>query len=755
MTTVTIKSGRDTTETQLTGKITYLYYSSDSFSAGIIRADHGPVWDRECKFAIRANVRLNEDVILTGKWGSHPKYGEQFQAESLSYPMPEISDSTGLAEYLADNPAFANIGPAKAKLIADYFGSDFDKAIREEPELVARIGKLSDATVNTLQEQWILRADLNSISTWLAGYGLTHNQIRRIAEKYGNRAKQVLTDNPYILCDEIDGFGFTRTDEIAMKLGIPKDHAGRIRTCLCYEVRTDSEAGGHTYIPKSELVRRATGKLACDTLDQDAEVRRLLDRICADGAPLVCVGENVALSFLYEREMEIAEILLRAGKEKVNLCSFENLPNLSELQNMAVRMALTSRLSVLTGGAGTGKSSCISSIYRTCKMANLNIALAAPTGKAAKLLASRTGDASACTLHRLLAYNPGQGGFTFNSANKLPHDIVIIDEVSMCDISILHALLTAINWDRTTVLFVGDHNQLPPIGTGNVLRDILDHRLVPITILDKCFRQAGVLRYNCNSILTGVLPRSSTAIPGTNSRREWHVQDSFEDPERLLDAIRYLYITYLEKWGYEPLTDCQIITPQNKGPLGVNRLNLELQKLWQELRYGRSLPSITPSDYDKRAPQFYPGDKVMQIKNDYQLDIMNGTIGYVDAVRTEKSENGKQTVYSICFEDSASAKDNALGEPVEITAGSDQARNVVLAYACTIHKVQGSEYPCVISIIHKAHTYTLSRNLIYTAATRARETAIIIGDRLGMRRGLANTTVANRRTWLSLSSQGA
>lgn len=751
-----LKTRDRTHETEITGKIIHIYYSSESFSAGVLAAQDGPLLDRDCRFCIKSPVQLGDEITLHGKWTYNTKFNcQQFDAQSLSYPMPDLT-AEGLADYLSNNPAFVGIGPAKARLIAERFGADFDSAIRNAPELVAQAGKLSPDSIKTLREEWIARADFNAISTWLAAYGLTHNQIRRISERYGNRAQQVLGSNPYVLCDELDGFGFARTDEIALKMGIEKSHPGRIRACLLELVKNESDEGGHTYIERRELVRKAITKLAFDSLDADSLVREQMGHLCSDlddGTPSLLISVThqglplIAVRRLYELEMDIHRWLsqdtarLAVAAENVDTMIDHSAQMASVAQREGIRSALTNRISVISGGAGTGKSFTVAAIYRIFERLGLSVGMCAPTGKAAKRMSSLADGADACTIHRLLAYCPLDGGFSFNANNKLPHDLVIVDEVSMCDIRLLWHLFSAIDWDRTQVLLVGDHNQLPPIGAGNVLRDVLEHKLVPMCILSECFRNAGNLKLNCNALLHGKLAKSTDLLP-QSTNREWHLIDDREDPELVVEAVRCLMQTYFQEWGFDPVQDCQIITPYNKGKLGVNRLNLELQRIWQRAKYGIELPAVTAETWDKR-PGLLLGDKVMQIKNDYRADVMNGTQGVVVDVR----EGGKSTVYVIQFDDHPCL--------VEVKSGSKELQNIVLAYACTVHKVQGSEYPCVVSIIHKTHTYMLSRNLIYTAATRARKTAILIGDRLGMRRAIQNTASVERRTWLNLLGQGA
>lgn len=752
-------------ENEITGKVSHLYHASERFSAGVIQATDGPIIERDCRFSVPAMLRIDETVTLSGAWIKDNKYGMQFKATSVNYPMPDATVD-GLANYLADNPAFHGIGPTKARLIADAFGDGFDNIIRTDPETVARLGKLTQPQVEALQHEWTSRADVNAISSWLAGFGLTHSQIKKIAERYGNQAKPILEANPYILCDEVAGFGFGRTDEIALKMNVPKDHPGRIRACLQYLVQNEADEGGHTWMLRKDLVREATAKLAFDTLDAERLIRKQLAELCEGGeSTLVSVEDDktgivrIALRALYHLEMAIGQWLREAASLSTPFWLFADdvLADMiaqaasstgatpSGSQRAAVEMVLRNRISVISGGAGTGKSYTIALIYRLYSDAEWQVGLCAPTGKAARRMSQLAAGATASTIHRLLGYNPAENNWKYNDTKKLPYDLVIVDEASMCDVALLWRLMSAIDFTRTQLLFVGDHNQLPPVGVGNVLRDVLAHRLAPQALLTQCFRNAGMLKQNCNLLLEGKLAKTTPVLPAGG--REWFLIDSLEDADALIAQLRNLVAVHLPRWGYHPLQDCIILTPYNKGKLGVNRLNRELQRLWQRQTYNVDLPTVTEGDWDKK-PRMLVGDKIMQVKNDYKLGaeggVMNGTMGVVTSITTTTRESAKRS-YVIQFEDQAA--------PVEIEMGSERENNVALAYAVTTHKSQGSEWPCAIAIVHRAHTYMLDRCLVYTAATRARRTTILLGDKLGFRRAVRTVRSMERRTWLSLTGK--
>lgn len=770
-------------EREITGKVSRLYHSSERFSAGILQADDGPIMDRDCRFSVPALLQIDEQVTLTGAWVNDNKYGWQFKATAVQYPMPEATVD-GLASYLSNNPAFHGIGPTKARLIADAFGESFDEVLRRDPESVAKLGKLTQVQVETLQREWTARADLNAISSWLAGFGLTHGQIKKIATRYGNKAKSVLENNPYILYTNISGFGFGRTDEIALKMGIPKNHPGRIQACLCHLVQSEANEGGHTWILRKDLIKAAVAKLALDDLNSERLVRSELKGLCENNKMLIGVenadtGEvRIALRALHKMETDIREWLLtaRSFATSYNCLSDVAIGNLidqaasykaaklpSSSQRAAVEMVMKNQISVITGSAGTGKSLTIALIKKLYEESGRKVLMCAPTGKAAKRISEHCDGAYASTIHKLLGYNPAgyyekdessdnewthdpTNNWKFNVDNQLPADLVIVDEVSMADVALLWRLMSAIDFSRTQLLLVGDHEQLPPIGPGNVLRDILTCKLAPVALLTVCFRSSGDLKANCNALLSGHLTRTTSARL-ENGRREWWMVDSMEDPDLLISQLCNLFSSRLPQWGFHPLNGCIIISPYNKGKLGVIRLNREMQRLWQKHQYGVELPAVTEAEWDKR-PRMLAGDKIIQTKNDYKLGpdgTMNGTIGVITAITSNGSRNSSKR-YIIQFEDQK--------EPVEVEIGSEQESNLSLAYAITIHKAQGSEWECVIAVIHRAHTFMLTRNLIYTAATRARKTTILIGDKLGLRRAVRTVKSMNRRTWLSLGKEG-
>jgi exodeoxyribonuclease V alpha subunit len=378
----------------------------------------------------------------------------------------------------------------------------------------------------------------------------------------------------------------------------------------------------------------------------------------------------------------------------------------------------------MTGGAGSGKTYAVSTIASIAERLELKIVLAAPTGKAAKRLEEVVGH-EASTIHRLLGFNGNT--YSRDALNPIEADILVVDEVSMVDIALAWRLFQAVDRTRTAVVLVGDHNQLPPVGPGNLLRDLVRSMAIPTTVLTRIIRQAGVLKENSTAILTGEVRPTSDSFVG--ARRPWYVIDKFTDREDVRRMLLLLFEEVLqERLGYDLIREVQVLTPTHKGPLGTVELNIELQRLLQQKLFGVDVPTVEAG----HSARPYPGDKVIQTKNDYELGVMNGAMGVV----VDATPDGS---LSIDFD----------GRRVEIKSGSDALGNIQLAYATSIHKVQGSEFPCAVVIAHKSHSFMHHRNLLYTAVTRATDSVILLGDRWGIDNCAAKRQVDRRNTFLS------
>ena len=707
------------------GVVETVFYSGPAFSAGRLRTAAGAA----VKFAGKVFIRENDAVRLEGHWVDHPKYGRQFEAEFMGHDLE--MDPDGLANFLANHPDVKGIGPVKARQIADEFGRGFDAAIRTRPEAVAAAAKVPVETALELQRIWIANSDFNTAMAYLSAFGLTHHQVTTLVGKFGSQVVPILESDPYVLMREISGFGFKRVDKIARKMGTPKDLPSRIRAGLHYSVLAALD-DGDCWVEFEDLLDRANTLLVMDTLDSREVIERHLEALIAEGRLVSQPFERLVVADpeIHRMETELAEVLKTASQRSPHaVAEVDQLLNaeggeLNPEQRDAVRNALNFSISLMTGGAGSGKTYAVSTIASIAERLELKVVLAAPTGKAAKRLEEVVGH-EASTIHRLLGFN----GHTYSrdSLNPIEADILVVDEVSMVDIALASRLFQAVDRARTAVVLVGDHNQLPPVGPGNLLRDLVRSVAIPTTVLTRIIRQAGALKENSTAILTGdVRPTSEVQ---TGARRPWYVIDKFVDRDDVRRMLLLLFEEVLrERLGYDLIRDVQVLTPTHKGPLGTVELNIELQRLLQQKLFG---VEVSPVEAGHRARP-YPGDKVIQMKNDYELGVMNGAMGIVVNAGTDGS-------LVIEFD----------GRAVEIEAGSDALGNVQLAYATSIHKVQGSEFPCAVVIAHKSHSFMHHRNLLYTAVTRAKESVVILGDRWGIDNCAAKRQVDRRNTFLS------
>ena len=819
-------------EKHITGTVVRYFFKSATFAAGKLRrafvgggskpaaADDFSDLDGSnmVTFAGPVFADLDTQIILHGAWGEDPKYGQQFKVSN--FEIDQSLDEHGLARYLANNPAMRGIGPVRARAIARTFGATFTDTLREHPEQIADAAGMPLENVLAMRAEWDRTALTNTTATKLAAYELTHHQIEALIEAFGNGAATILEQNPYLMLGHVDGMGFARVDEIARKAHVAKTHPGRIEAGIVYTVEhaASLQGDGSTWVEWRDLVARATAMLTLDEMNARELVDSTLTRIVRESEDprttarqrrLVCVPIDnrllVAVPWLYEAEMAVAE-KLRAGKQRnphadvlpevdATHCATTGM---STGQIAALTLAHDHSISLITGGAGTGKTWTVRRIVEMYEAARLHVALCAPTGKAAKRIEQLVGR-EAKTMHRLLGYQGGGDRGEQNDAGTGPRsawpnitldfDVVIVDETSMVSTNLAWRLLKAVDLHRTAVVFVGDHNQLPPVEAGNPLRDIIERRAVPTTILDVVHRQAGVLKANSTAIIDGRVEKSAPveserpqsegqpAVPITPPRSPWILAERNGTPEELAAYVVWLLENHItERLGFDLLRDVQLLTPTHKGPLGDTALNITLQRVLQKKLWSFTVPPPRGT----RAFDFHAHDRVIHVKNNYNLGVMNGEVGTV--VRTDEY-TGEVTVDYPDLKGgggsgagaSASADyavyTNKLCPECEGKGfirdrdahGFDEGRRecfkcggvprgplnqLQLAYALTIHKYQGSEIACALIICSKAHAFQHHRNLLYTAVTRARETAIIVGDPWGIRNCATKTKLDERNTWL-------
>jgi exodeoxyribonuclease V alpha subunit len=722
---------------EITGPIAKLFYSRGSFSAGIIiprRASGDDRFPPKVTFAGPVEVDEKSIVTLVGDWSTHPKYGKQFRVAFRVYDI-DISPA-GLAKYIANNPQIKHIGDARARKIAQTYGKHFEAALRDNPDEVAHVAGVNRQTIDQLAHIWFSDQKTNAARTWLAAQGLTHNQICKLIAAFGTRAKVVLTANPYLIIGQVPGLGFARVDKIARALGIPKNHPERIKQGVLHVLKDMAENGGHTWAYDQQIIDSATALLVMDDINSRDLIEQAIYKMCGTGE-LATVGSNPlgsALTEYYWAEHKVSAIITGYNAEVPDQYDDHTLffeERLSPEQKHAVLVAMINKASVITGGAGTGKSTAILEIVQQAESRGDSIALCAPTGKAAKRIEEAIRHKRpAKTIHRLLGFNGEE--FYHHRGNPIDADLVVCDEFSMVDVELAARLFDAIHPDSSVVI-VGDHNQLPPVGPGSVLRDLIASDHVPKTILTTCHRQAGNLKAHCAEILEGKVHPTDAA----DMQNAWIVWDQLKEAEDIAALVERIATEYAprivgdvvldKEWSTNAVfpRDFQILTPTHKGPLGRVALNRMMQRVVQRNVYGVDVGEF-PKDY-------YVGDKVIQTKNNYDRNIMNGSAGEVIQVDATGS-------VTIDFD----------GVDVTVEPFTEEYQQITLAYALTIHKSQGSEYPVVLTVCHKSHTFQHHRNLLYTAVTRARNVSIIVGDKWGIRQCAKKIELDKRRTLLPM-----
>jgi len=714
---------------EITGTIVDVRFTSPTFSAGVLKSEQQGNID----FRGRFPASRGDEVTLVGSWSKY-KGRPQFEAKNVLRNL-NFSEE-GLARYLANNSAFVGLGPVKARRIAEKFDKDFGTVIVENPEAVAKAGPISIEAARNIRAEWVRNQAINASATELSAFGLTHHQVQTLIDKYGDDAVSIIKSNPYKM--DIAGYRFKGIDAIARKIGIAKDFPPRVRAGIidCVDTALDK---GHCWIEETNLIEQANKLLVMDALNSRDIIEHELDALIKEGK-LACDSHDgrwlVARKSIHMMEREV-EGWLRSGDQD-NPHVFDLLgvwkkvrdgklcPELNSKQRKAVVVALTHQISTISGGGGSGKTFTIGKLTKLYEDLGFRVQLCALAGKAARRLEEVVG-VRASTIHRLLGFNGHE--WAKGPDDLIDANVIIVDESSMVDIPLAWRLLRSIDHEHTAVVFVGDHNQLPPVGPGDLLRDLIHTEIVPGVVLTDIVRQAGELRQNSIDVLSGKVAKTSdTTLP--SGRRPWYRIDNFTDAWDVRRLVCDLYESVLaDKLGYDLIDDVQLLTPKRKDPLGVEELNLELQRLIQKKLHGIDVPVLKP----RQRPHFLLHDKVIQRRNNYDLGIMNGSIGRVAQVLS----NGDLHVR---FENSE----------VTLKRSDGDLSDLQLAYCLTIHQTQGSEFPCAVVVIHKSHSFMHSQNLFYTGVSRAQETTIIVGDRWGIRNCAQKQANDNRNTFLGL-----
>jgi len=681
-----------------------------------------------------SSVPVGSTLSLTGTWIRDSRYGKQFKLQSYEIVKPNTLN--GIERYLGSG-LIKGIGPAFAARIVSRFGLKTLDILERDPGRLREVAGLGRTRADRIKKAWQEQKEIHRIMVFLQGHGISATYAVKIFKTYGRKALVVVKNNPYQLTEDIWGVGFRIADSIALSLGVPASDPRRARAGLLFAL--DESAGkGHCFMPKEKLVEQATYLLKLsgksdqlsdhEGLYSDHDLIEKQIKSLETDDKIIVEDENIALPPIFFAEKGAAAKLLelstgrprhdiRNVDQAVDWASSRLQLDLAPEQAEAIKMGLRHKVSVITGGPGTGKSTILKALLLILGQNGVVAKLAAPTGRAAKRLTEASGR-EAKTIHRLLEYDGTLRNFKRNRDNPLKADMIIIDESSMMDISLTNSLLKAIA-DNAALLLVGDIDQLPSVGPGNVLKDIIASDKIPVTRLQTVFRQepGSLISLNALRINRGDFLE---LLPDYEGEKDFYCifRDEAADIEK--EIISLCSKRLKKRYGFDPIRDIQVLTPMRKGIIGTENLNLRLQ----EALNGKGIAQ------DGRKGRMEVGDKVMQIRNNYDKEVFNGDLGIVSSIDSEEGSleinfEGRRVLYE--------AAD--LGE-------------IVLAYAITVHKSQGSEFSCVIIPLHTTHYPLLQRNLIYTAVTRGKNLVILVGSKKAINIAIRNARVVQRNTML-------
>ncbi|SPQ00117.1 Similar to exodeoxyribonuclease V alpha subunit [Candidatus Sulfobium mesophilum] len=672
-------------------------------------------------------VSLGEMLKLKGSWDVHPRYGEQFRVVSYEVVVP--ATAKGIERYLGSG-LIKGIGPVMAKRLVQKFGDKTLDVIENDADRLREAEGIGSKRIDMIRTAWADQKEVREVMLFLQGHEVSAAYAARIYKQYGRNSISVVKDNPYRLAEDIFGVGFLTADKIAMKLGVPKDSLKRAAAGILYVLNKLSDEG-HVCFPYEPLLDEC-GKILETERDIIIEAcRRAVEErkiIVEETGEAGDTGRTVYLAGLHAAETGVAEhirtVFTAPGKDRLfdkdrslEWVQKELNINLADGQKSAIRMAMEKKVLVITGGPGTGKTTLIRAILKIYRRSGRNVLMAAPTGRAAKRMSEATGF-EAKTIHRLLEFSPKQGDFRKNEEYPLETDLVVIDEASMVDTILMHSLLKAVPRDAVLVL-VGDVDQLPSVGAGNVLKDIIDSGYIPTVRLNEIFRQASqsLIIVNAHRINNGEFP---LLPPDREELRDFYFIQ-LEDPEEVCRMVLNMCKNRIpEKFGLNPVKDIQVLSPMHRGVAGASNLNIELQKFLNN----------SQDEFSRGGKTLKTGDKVMQIRNNYDKDVFNGDIGVITSIDKEEQEltvdyDGRRTAYDF-----------------------SELDEIVLAYAVSVHKSQGSEYPAVVLPLLTQHYMMLQRNLLYTAVTRGKKLVVIIGTKKALAMSIKNNKQQMRYTRL-------
>jgi len=714
--------------TELSGQIERITYTNEENGYTIARVKVYGQRDLITVVGYLMSPSPGEILNLKGEWVNHPKFGEQFKVVEYKTTVP--ATVFGIKKYLGSG-LIKGLGPVIAGRIVKKFGEKTLDIIENDIQKLAMVEGIGKKRIAMIQDAWHEQKEIRDVMMFLQSHGVSSGYATKIFKQYGNRSIAVVTENPYRLAMDIFGIGFVIADSIAEKLGFPKDSPLRVEAGILYVLHQLSDEG-HVFYPYESLLKKSHETLM---VERD---------IVTEAIGNLAIDKKIILEDLNERIEEFKENNKSVYLAKFHLCETSIATRLKVLSNTpksirsvnvenalewvqgqldirlaknqadAIRCALENKIMVITGGPGTGKTTIINAILKIFSTLKVKTFLAAPTGRAAKRMSETTGH-EAKTIHRLLEYSLTKGGFQKNEKKPLNCDLLILDEASMIDTILMHHLIKAVPVFATVIL-VGDVNQLPSVGAGNVLNDIIASGAIPVVELNEIFRQARESRIivHAHNINNGILPTFEDDVPGNDF---YFIHQ--EDPEKVLEIILELTKERIpNRFGFDPVNDIQVLTPMHKGIVGAGNLNTELQKCLNPFQQ-----EITRGNRNFRV-----SDKVMQIRNNYDKEVFNGDIGRITRIQEEADE------ITIVFDGR------------EVPYAFYELDELILAYAVSIHKSQGSEYPAVVVPVLTQHYILLQRNLIYTAVTRGRDLVVMVGTRKALAMGVHNDKTQKRFT---------
>lgn len=710
---------------EINGYIERITFQNDENGYTVAQLQEPRKANLTCIVGVMPGLQPGETLRCRGEWKRHLVHGNQFEVKEHRIEAP--SDIVGIKKYLGSG-LIKGIGPAYAGKIVDAFGIKTLEIIDKEPERLLEIKGLGKKKLKSIKECWDAQKSIRDVMIFLQAHGVSPSYAQKIYKAYGDTCVQKVQENPYALARDIFGIGFKTADRIASTLGITKDSPRRVEAGIEH-VLSELSNEGHVCSPVDLFLEAAKNTLDVDKSLIEEGIRRCTEENRIVASPLVNAGalqDFIWSKPLHASETGIAKEMHRLIKEHAHLRPVDIEKalewvqaklglQLGKQQKEAVGNALSKKMQIITGGPGTGKSTITKAILCVTEKLTDKILLAAPTGRAAKRMSEITGK-QAYTIHSLLEFNFKAGGFKRNRSNPLECDLIIVDEASMIDTLLMYSLLKAIP-GHARVVFVGDINQLPSVGPGNVLKDIIGSRCIPVTTLNEIFRQAAGSRIvtNAHRINNGVFPEIQSQPDS-----DFYFLEA-QEPESALNEILSLVTQRLpKKYRFDPIDDIQVLAPMKKGVLGTENLNAVLQEKLNPntsslMRWGKKLAVK---------------DKVMQIRNNYDKGVFNGDVGRVQSIDIEEQE-------AVVRFDNKS-----------VTYDFSELDEIVLAYAVSVHKYQGSECPCIVMPVHTTHFKLLHRNLLYTGITRGKSLVILVGTTKALAIAVRNDEVKRRYTGL-------